>query len=267
MNSKFGCVKCADELQRRSKYTTGEWITKANQAHSSYYDYSDVEYTSSNDKVSIKCPKHGSFKQSATNHLKGIGCWECYKDRVGESTRHSLQTIIQKSKEIHGEYYDYSKSKHVNYRTPMEIVCPKHGSFFQSPSLHISQKCGCSSCAHYGYDVNKTGWYYVHTITNEQGDTLYTKGGISNSPDTRFARWRRRIRAMPRHKNHNVNMIHRVKFESGQDALEFEKILLDIEEIKHPDVPGMKGGTELFWEDPLMYAIEVLGYNLKLEYD
>ena len=28
----------------------------------------------------------------------------------------------------------------------MEIICPKHGSFFQEPNVHINMKCNCPEC-------------------------------------------------------------------------------------------------------------------------
>jgi len=47
---------------------------------------------------------------------------------------------------IHGRNYDYSKVSYLDARTNVEIVCPTHGSFFQSPTAHLSQKQGCPKC-------------------------------------------------------------------------------------------------------------------------
>jgi len=39
--------------------------------------------------------------------------------------------FIQKSVSIHGNKYDYSKVKYSGSHTPVEIICPIHGSFYQ----------------------------------------------------------------------------------------------------------------------------------------
>lgn len=46
----------------------------------------------------------------------------------------------------HGNFYDYSKVVYVSYFVHVEIICPKHGSFWQAPSGHIGGK-GCEECA------------------------------------------------------------------------------------------------------------------------
>lgn len=48
--------------------------------------------------------------------------------------------FIKKAKEIHGEIYDYSKVDYINSGTKVTVVCPKHGEFLISPTLHISPR-------------------------------------------------------------------------------------------------------------------------------
>lgn len=61
----------------------------------------------------------------------------------------TAEEFIARAKQIHGDTYDYSKVKYKNSGTKVEIICPKHGSFFQAANTHISQKlrCGCPYCA------------------------------------------------------------------------------------------------------------------------
>lgn len=47
--------------------------------------------------------------------------------------------FIQKAVSIHGNKYDYSKAKYVSSHTPVEIICPIHGSFYQEPNSHIGK--------------------------------------------------------------------------------------------------------------------------------
>ncbi len=58
-----------------------------------------------------------------------------------------IRTFIEKSIQIHGDKYDYSKIKEVKSRKRIEILCKIHGSFLISPDNHIFQKSGCPKCA------------------------------------------------------------------------------------------------------------------------
>lgn len=61
------------------------------------------------------------------------------------SKRYTTEEFIEKAKEIHGNKYNYSKVVYKNSSTKVEIICPKHGSFFQSPYSHLNG-CGCPKC-------------------------------------------------------------------------------------------------------------------------
>jgi len=58
-------------------YTTTEFIEKAKKVHGDKYDYSSTFYHGVHDKIRIKCPIHGNFKQTPSHHLKGHGCKKC----------------------------------------------------------------------------------------------------------------------------------------------------------------------------------------------
>lgn len=60
--------------------------------------------------------------------------------------RMTLKDFITRSKELHGDKYDYSKACYINSKTKIEIVCPKHGSFWQIPQDHYLKGCGCPKC-------------------------------------------------------------------------------------------------------------------------
>lgn len=49
------------------------------------------------------------------------------------------------AKKVHGDKYDYSKVEYVNNIAKVCIICPKHGEFWQNPSLHLSG-VGCKKC-------------------------------------------------------------------------------------------------------------------------
>lgn len=58
------------------------------------------------------------------------------------------EEFIRRAIEAHGNKYDYSKVIYINSYTPVEIICPLHGPFWQNPSSHISRRHpnGCPVC-------------------------------------------------------------------------------------------------------------------------
>ena len=82
--------------------------------------------------------------------MKGCGCKKCGEEISKNSRRFSLKTFIEKSKLIHGNIYDYSKVEYVNTETPVCIICPKHGEFWQTPHSHLRGHL----CPYCGYELN-----------------------------------------------------------------------------------------------------------------
>ena len=58
----------------------------------------------------------------------------------------TTEEFIRRSKEVHGDKYDYSESIYINSKTKVTIICPKHGRFFQPPGRHKEGK-GCQICS------------------------------------------------------------------------------------------------------------------------
>ena len=65
--------------------------------------------------------------------------------------------FILRAKKIHGDKYDYSKSEYKTTDTPLCIICPKHGEFWQAPHNHIWQMQGCPKCSksHMEFEISK----------------------------------------------------------------------------------------------------------------
>jgi very-short-patch-repair endonuclease len=122
--------------------TTCEFIIDCKVRHLDKYDYSLVEYINNKTKIKIICPIHGVFEQTPNNHLNvGNGCPFCSNNK-----KMTTLDFIKKSKEIHGDKYDYSNTKYTNSLTKVEIICNIHGSFFMTPNNHISKKYNCPKC-------------------------------------------------------------------------------------------------------------------------
>lgn len=142
-----GCPKCSNINRKpRKTKTTEQFIKEAKEVHGDKYDYSKVNYTQSDKKVIIICPIHGEFEQRASSHLHGCGCKKCGTISGTKIKAKTTDQFIQDAKQIHKDYYDYSKIKYVNAYSKVEIVCPKHGPFWQTPYAHLKGE-GCPICS------------------------------------------------------------------------------------------------------------------------
>lgn len=176
--SGYGCQKCAGKYRPTSE----EFIERAREVHGGKYGYDKVIYNNNRTKVTLSCPEHGDFEQTAKDHLQGKGCAKC----AGRALL-TTEEFIEKSVLIHGERYDYSNSRYVNNRTKILISCCTHGAFLQKPTHHLSG-IGCPSCSTGGYSPAKTGYIYFLLDTDTHSRV---KVGISNKPDYRIRQLRR----------------------------------------------------------------------------
>lgn len=55
--------------------------------------------------------------------------------------------FIAKAKAKFGDKFDYSKVDYITSRTPVIIICPKHGEFTMNPSSHLKSPTGCKECS------------------------------------------------------------------------------------------------------------------------
>lgn len=79
LSSKLLGEKSSSGIYKTSGALLRNFVEKANTIHAGAYDYSQVDYRGVAQKVKIICPLHGSFLQSAGNHLRGSRCPQCAK--------------------------------------------------------------------------------------------------------------------------------------------------------------------------------------------
>jgi len=141
------CPKCSiKRVTSLISYNTNEFIQKSNKIHKNFYNYSKSNYKNSNTKIIIICPIHGEFFQLPLNHFKGEGCYKCGREKSGKKCTKTTIQFIKDSNKNHNNFFNYSKSNYINANTKIEIICPKHGSFFQDPHHHTNGKNGCPKC-------------------------------------------------------------------------------------------------------------------------
>jgi hypothetical protein len=100
-----GCPKCSGKFKNNDDY-----INDFIEVHGNYYDYSLFDYVGYCNKTNIICPKHGIFKISAVNHLKGQGCAKCSFSK-GED---KISKFLDKNNIIYTTQKTYNKLKSIN---------------------------------------------------------------------------------------------------------------------------------------------------------
>lgn len=130
--------------KKNANKTTDEFISEAISIHGKKYVYDNVKYNRNSEKVEIICPTHGIFWQTPKAHLKRQGCPKCAIYKNSSNKRYSIEEIISKFREKHGERYGYEKVNYVNFNTKVIVTCPVHSDFEVLPSSHC--KFGCKKC-------------------------------------------------------------------------------------------------------------------------
>lgn len=130
-----GIIKCTNSIRS----STDEFIKKAKRIHGDRYGYSKVDYKGNKNKVCIDCPIHGEFWMSPTHHLRGCGCPYCAGKYM------NTNRFIEKAKEIHIDFFDYSKAEYKNNHTKVCVICPEHGEFYVTPNNFLNGR-GCPKC-------------------------------------------------------------------------------------------------------------------------
>ena len=75
---KYHCNKCGNiATGANGTLKTNEFVEKAKSVHGDRYDYTNVQYSKSKERVIIICSEHGRFKQTPSDHLQGKGCSKC----------------------------------------------------------------------------------------------------------------------------------------------------------------------------------------------
>lgn len=167
--SGYGCPKCGLERGKQARTrSTEQFIKLAKQVHGNRYDYSLVKYKKAFELVSIICPIHGNFEQKPAFHLQGQGCHKC-----AGTQKLTQDEFIERARQIHVDRYDYSRVNYINSATKVEILCLRHGSFFQAPQDHLARH-GCQLC------YSSTG--------EERISNILTRWGIKFTRQKKFDR-------------------------------------------------------------------------------
>jgi len=127
------------------KATLQDFIEKSKAVHGeNAVDYSQCNYVNNATPVTLLCGLgHGEYKVTPQNHTaKKVGCPYC-AGRV-TTTAH----FIMKSREVHGDKYNYDKVVFTGAKDYVTIICPDHQEFPQRAENHYNANIanGCPEC-------------------------------------------------------------------------------------------------------------------------
>jgi len=129
------------------KLTQEEFLLRLKDRLGDKYDYSHVEYTGMHNNVILKCPIHGEWRATPSNLLRAsIACPECIPKLRTNKTQISQDEFLCAIKNIHGDKYDFTSTKYVNYKTRVIVRCRIHGEWLAYPT-HLLHGSGCKKCA------------------------------------------------------------------------------------------------------------------------
>jgi len=143
---KQGCPNCV----KKAPVTYETFIQRCIEKHGSKYDYSQVtkdHIRNNKSKIPVKCTVcNNTWYPRIDQHMNGgHRCVTCFGNLPW-----TLETFVQRAKEIHKDMYDYSliASYHVNgYKSKIPVRCNKcKGVWKPCINDHINKTSGCPRC-------------------------------------------------------------------------------------------------------------------------
>lgn len=130
-----------------AKKTQAKFIKDSVKKFGDKFKYDLLEYNGDKYKVLLFCKTHGLITITPNRHLAGdFGCSDCGRE---EGARRKILTnseFATRAIAIHEHRYSYHLMKYGNARDKIEVVCNVHGSFWISPTNHLSGH-GCKKCS------------------------------------------------------------------------------------------------------------------------
>lgn len=169
---KQGCPKCGrkkvNDIIKTRLIGNNKFIERIEQIFGkNIFDYSKLNYQGAHKEVTLICKKCNNIEtKSPIVWYKGFGCLKCQGNKVGKKLW-TTDKFIEKAKIIHNNLYNYDKVIYIGNSNKIEIICSKHGSFFQIPNIHLNSKSGCPKCQTSKGENQIAVWLKENNITYE----------------------------------------------------------------------------------------------------
>lgn len=115
-----------------------EFIEKVRSVHGDRFDYSKLEYAGNKNKLNVVDLDGIEYSIIAKNLTRGD------VPSIQSALNKNLAFEIR-SRKLHGDKYDYSKSEYIDAVSKVKIICPIHGEFEQVANNHLTGR-GCYLC-------------------------------------------------------------------------------------------------------------------------
>lgn len=179
--SGAGCFDCGIEKSSKANaLSNDEFLERAASAHNNKYGYSFVVYKNYATPIKILCHTHGIFEQTPHCHLNSGGCPECGREKINKASTKTKEEFVHLANAIHHNKYNYDLMEYVNCKLKVNIVCPIHGMFDQTPDAHLCGY-GCGRCG--GTKILNTALFISKSKEVHGDEYLYDKVEYFKSND------------------------------------------------------------------------------------
>ena len=160
-----GCKKCGYEKVSNSKYKTHQQYVKEVEKVAPNIKVIE-EYTGATTPIKHYCQKHNLYwDASPSNILKGCGCVECGKEKIGDKNGKNHQQYIEELRKINSNII--AIDTYINASTPIRHRCLKDGYEWNAKPGNILFGKGCPKCAN---NIKKTHNEYAKEVSLKNPD-------------------------------------------------------------------------------------------------
>ncbi len=140
---------CSGCQKFKSRITKNEWLIRFEKKHADKYSYHRSVFEDSMTEIKIFCKKCCEFfEKTPHTHAQGTGCPQCQTKKTQNNiTVITPETWRERLTAIHGNKFDYSKTKFKKVSDRITIYCNQCKQYFTQYLVnHYYKKCGCNLC-------------------------------------------------------------------------------------------------------------------------
>ena len=152
------------------------------------------------------------------------------------------EEFIKRAKAIHGDNYDYSKSKYKTSMTSIIVICKKHGEFNIRPNNHISGKQGCGKCGHKmkifttdefvdkAKEIHGTIYDYSKSVYTKMGNLLIITcpidghGDFNQTPSNHITHQQGCYKCTGNYKSNTIEFVEKARSVHGDDTYDYSMV-------------------------------------------
>lgn len=150
--NRHGCKDCSYKRQKRKQIRLIDIIDLCIKKHGDRYEYIEITNDQKHQHrlITYRCKTCGDLRtQPLSVHLKGSGCYECYKKSMSEKMTIDKDIEIARAQDKHGDRYEYleviPKNSTVKYKK-IKFRCKNCNRIHEQGIHNHLQGYGCKFC-------------------------------------------------------------------------------------------------------------------------